>query len=569
METLFIYLLKSSGLLALFFISYHLLLRKETFFNSNRWFLLLGLITSVGLPLLVYTKVVWVTPVASNFDYTTIPLTIVAEQKSIMDYVPLISILLYGFVAMLLAAKLLYDFYNLKKLLKGKASYHQADYRLVDTKENLAPFSFFKTIVYNSELYDAIELENILEHEKVHSDQSHTLDVLISRAFCIIFWFNPFVWLYKKAVLQNLEFIADSEATKKLTDKKAYQITLLKITTQENCDAITNHFYQSLIKKRIVMLNKSQSKKVNSWKYLLVIPALVAFVFMFQIKVVAQEIKKITTNVNEQVIDRTIDKDATDVEIQQLTKLLKEAQDVDLIFSNLKRNAKGEITAIKLTFNDKRGSKGVSEQKGNKPISPVRFVSKKYADGRIEIGFYTEDKKDSASKDNDTVEEIYNTTTTSTETNSSNTSTNNGTTQSQTTSNTTTQLNLEKIDPTNLNGIKTSKTTQTIKIVQSETNGIPTEATYYINGKIATKEEVEKIDPNAIKKTGSNSDNIFTGNKLDKKTQASDDIKDTKRNREQAMQERKQILEDRTRALEVRKKELEDSKKAVEDKENN
>lgn len=205
METIFIYFLKSSGLVTLFFISYHTLLRKETFFNSNRWFLLSGLVTAVVLPLLVYTKVIWIAPVTTNFDYTTIPLTTVVEQNSILDYMPLMALLIYGLVITLLAIKLLYDFYSLKQLLKGKVSRYQADYRLVDTKENLAPFSFFKTIVYNSELYNAIELENILEHEKVHSDQNHTIDVLIARVFCIIFWFNPFVWLYKKAILQNLE----------------------------------------------------------------------------------------------------------------------------------------------------------------------------------------------------------------------------------------------------------------------------------------------------------------------------------------------------------------------------
>jgi len=95
------------------------------------------------------------------------------------------------------------------------------------------------------------------------------------------------VWLYKKAMLQNLEFIADSEALKNISDKKSYQITLLKVTTHENCVAITNPFYQSLIKKRIVMLNKNQSKKVNSWKYALIIPILIGFLFYFQVNVVA------------------------------------------------------------------------------------------------------------------------------------------------------------------------------------------------------------------------------------------------------------------------------------------
>jgi hypothetical protein len=111
--------------------------------------------------------------------------------------------------------KFSFDFYSLQKIVKGKTIKRQADFKFIDLQDNLAPFSFFNTIVYNSSLYSSSELENILEHEKVHSEQNHTVDVLISRLFCILFWFNPFIWLYKKAILQNLEFIADSEATKK------------------------------------------------------------------------------------------------------------------------------------------------------------------------------------------------------------------------------------------------------------------------------------------------------------------------------------------------------------------
>ncbi|NRS90575.1 hypothetical protein HNQ02_003520 [Flavobacterium sp. 7E] len=554
METIFIYLLKSSGLLALFFISYHLLLRKETFFNSNRWFLLSGLITSVVLPLLVYTKVIWVAPVVSNFDYTTIPLTTAAEQKSIMDYMPLISILIYGFVTALLAAKLLYDFYSLKKLLKGKASYHQADYRLVDTKENLAPFSFFKTIVYNSELYDAIELENILEHEKVHSDQSHTLDVLISRAFCIIFWFNPFVWLYKKAVLQNLEFIADSEATKKLTNKKAYQITLLKITTQENCDAITNHFYQSLIKKRIVMLNKNQSRKRNSWKYAVVLPALVAFVLMFQINVIAQEKpQEAKEEPSMGNLDLKMALHVTSLSTEKGLNTQKEYFEKEyglvIAFSGIKTNSNNEITAIKVALTDNKGTEKEQQIKGNKAIAPFDIFAEIKSGVLIDFGFATPNMEELArmmksSKNsglNIKKEEGFYTITDFKKEGKAYLILVNGLAQSTddhikipidneilssnildpieaekkygskgkngvieiTTGTTSAGISSNNTIRTNnqLSGINDeNKTTRTTKIVKRETNGIPTETTYYINGKKVTKEEVDKIDPSLIEK---------------------------------------------------------------------
>ena len=289
METLFIYLIKSSGLIGMFYLAYYFLLRKETFFNSNRWFLLAGLFTSVVLPLVVFTKIVWVEPTPTHFDWSKIPMTTPVENEAFeINWYLLIGIV-YSIGILGFFLKLAFDFYSLSKVLKGKSIQKQADFQFIDVNENLAPFSYFNSIVYNSSLYSEAELESILEHEKVHSAQNHTIDVLITRFFCVVFWFHPLMWLYKKAILQNLEFIADSEASKKLSDKKAYQLTLLKITTQENCVVLTNHFYQSLIKKRIVMLNKNQSNKRNYWKYALVLPLLGAFLFFFQVEIVAQE----------------------------------------------------------------------------------------------------------------------------------------------------------------------------------------------------------------------------------------------------------------------------------------
>lgn len=289
MENVFLYLIKASGLITLFYLAYILLLRKETFFTGNRWFLLLGLFTSAILPLFFITKIIWVEPTTNSFDWSNIPITTVENNPEPEINWSLIAIVIYFLGSIVLFTKLLFDLYSLSKVFKGKVSIPQGKFKLIDVTENIAPFSFFKSIVYNSTLYTPTELENILEHEKVHSSQNHSVDVLLSRLFCIAFWFNPLIWLYKKAMIQNLEFIADNEAAKNSSDKKAYQLTLLKITTQENCVSITNHFYQSLIKKRIIMLNQNQSKKWNSWKYITVFPALVAFVFLFQIEVVAQE----------------------------------------------------------------------------------------------------------------------------------------------------------------------------------------------------------------------------------------------------------------------------------------
>ncbi len=404
MEALFIFILKSSGLLAMFYFAYILLLRKETFFNSSRWFLIAGLITSVVLPFVVYTKVIWVEapptmapdPVivrntvenipTSNHDVIAYepqykPTTVnIIEKESFEINWDLVLALAYGIGFLAFMTKFALDFYSLNSVLKGKKVEQQDDFKFIDVNENIAPFSYFDYIVYNSSLYTAAELENILEHEKVHSDQKHTVDVLISRIFCILFWFNPIVWLYKKAILQNLEFIADSEAAKKISDKKAYQYTLLKITTHETCVAITNHFYQSLIKKRIVMLNKNQSNKRNYWKYSAVIPALGAFILLFQIKTIAQEkkqddvaiIKRDTVKDSDETIKIT--KNTTDKELNELPGKLKANHNLDVEISDVKRNTKEELTAIQIKVKSDSGKKQTIKIDGDQAIKDCELA---------------------------------------------------------------------------------------------------------------------------------------------------------------------------------------------------
>jgi hypothetical protein len=364
------------------------MLRKETFFTSNRWFLLGGILTSIVLPLLVFTKTIWVNPTPNTMDWSNIPFTTAVEDNHTEAYVTVALVGMYCLGIIGLLIKFAFDFYSLNSVFKGKVVDKQADFRFIDTAANVAPFSFYKTIVYNSTLYSTNELENIIEHEKVHGEQHHTTDALISGLFCIFFWFNPIVWLYKKAILQNLEFIADSEASKKIFDKKAYQITLLKITTQKNCIAITNHFYQSLIKKRIVMLNQIQSNKRNSWKYLSVVPMLITFIFLFQIKVIAQEKEnEFTDTADAMKVELHVTSNSTEKELNAEKDFFKKEFDLEMSFSKIKTNKSNEIIAIKVELKDKSGIKKVYQIAKNLPISSFNIFAEKNKSNKLNFGF--------------------------------------------------------------------------------------------------------------------------------------------------------------------------------------
>ncbi len=383
METIAIYFLKSCLLLVLFYGAYMLFLRRETFFRSNRWYLIGGLIASIVLPMITFTRKILVEPrIIEPQQWVMLP-TDAVEMHAVptsIDYYQLIAV---GYItgALIFLLFFIADLLALHRLLKGKEYRDVHGFRFIDTNEKVSPFSYFRYIVFNSAMYSKAELANILEHEKVHSSGFHTLDVLLMRVLCIVFWFNPIIWLYRKCVVQNLEFIADSEASKRIDDIRSYQLTLLKITTHESCVAVTNHFYQSLIKKRIVMLNKNQSRKRNSWKYAVILPALVAFMLLFQVRVIAQEKESDTVAADKKVEVRVlreprsevvVDKRTSDTELKAFAERMKQ-EGVSLKFSKVKRNNTGEITRIKAEFKDKNGKKGTTMVDGDEPIKPLTF----------------------------------------------------------------------------------------------------------------------------------------------------------------------------------------------------
>ncbi len=390
MENLLIYFLKANGLIILFYLMYVLFLRKETFFVSNRWYLISGLALSLILPLITFTKTIWIepTPIPESYDeaipisYNTIEVPV---QENPLDW-SLILTTAYAVISILIVMKITLELASFFNKIRKHQKQKETDFTLIhsDTTEN--PFSFFHYIVINPNRFSKEEFQHILTHESIHVKQKHSIDVLLGKLFCAFFWANPIIWLYRKAMLQNLEFIADSETFQQIENKYEYQRTLLKVVTHQHDLSITNQFYQSLIKKRIVMLHTNQSNKRNVWKYATILPLLVGFMLLFQIETVAQvkENPKKAHAVKVEAIGFSWDKNATDAEMKSDSEQLKK-QGIVYTFSNVKRNKNGEIIAIKIEFNDGKGNKGIKEIKGDEPIQPIYFSAE---EGKI--GFTAE-----------------------------------------------------------------------------------------------------------------------------------------------------------------------------------
>ena len=401
MENATEYLVKVNGLFVLFFAVYYVFLRKETFFQYNRWFLNAGLLASLVLPLVIFKQIVWIEKSAKATNFDILPLTalqkmpIPVSEEVVISYWYLSHIIIYFIGFSILFLKLVQEYYAYRQILKNTTSSFSKGIKTIETNENIGPFSFFKTIVINPALYSDAELHAIISHEMVHIRQYHSIDVLVSKLFAIIFWYNPIVWLYRKAMIQNLEYIADNKAVEKKSNFKQYQYTLLKHTTNMSCVALTNPFYQSLIKKRIVMLNKKPSAQANRLKLAIIIPMLAIFVWQFQTKIVAQEKVSAAQIVAEKPkIEILINKNTTAQFMAEYTERLKREYNIDLKFSKIKRNKKGELTAITVFLDDNKGSKTEHEVESNKAIEKFLIVYD-VKKGKGEIGFYTKKYKDS------------------------------------------------------------------------------------------------------------------------------------------------------------------------------
>jgi hypothetical protein len=146
-------------------------------------------------------------------------------------------------------------------------------YRIVELSGDVAPCSFGNNIFINPEKYDWDTYQQVLEHEKVHCRGRHTWDIVLAELVLIFQWFNPFAWIYRKTLEHNLEFLTDEELLqRRALDPSSYQMSLLRVSAPHLPLGLTTNYNQSLLKKRILMMQAKKSNWHTTWKYLFLLP---------------------------------------------------------------------------------------------------------------------------------------------------------------------------------------------------------------------------------------------------------------------------------------------------------
>ncbi len=300
MGDFFVYILKSSVCLAVFYLFYRLLLSRETFYRFNRIALLSVIVLSVAIP---FIRIITDEPVAIQRPLLNLEsLFQMAEMQTDIEvqtpqsfWLPLLFVVyLAGCVFFFL--RFLYSMIRIWRMIgKGERTVLSQGCKLVVTNEAVSPFSWMGYIVISRKDMDESG-EEILTHELAHIGACHSLDMLVC-SFCVILqWFNPAVWLLKQELRNIHEYEADESVINHGVDAKRYQLLLIKKAVgSQRFTSMANSFNHSKLKKRITMMLKRKSNPWARLKYLYVLPLTAVAVVAFARPEISRELEKISS----------------------------------------------------------------------------------------------------------------------------------------------------------------------------------------------------------------------------------------------------------------------------------
>lgn len=303
MGVFFIYILKSSVCLVLFYLFFRLLLSKETFHRFNRMALLGVLFFSLLIPCIEVTTrhqvevqqaVLSIEQLLLMAELETTPANVGAVQEtSAISWVQIV-LLVYLAGILFLACRNIYSLICLFRLIhSGKHEKLEKGVTLVVHNQEIAPFSWMKYIVISRKDLEENGRE-ILIHEMAHIHHRHSVDLLVAD-ICIFFqWFNPGAWLLKQE-LQNIhEYEADETVINEGVNAKEYQLLLIKKAVGTRLYSMANSFNHSKLKKRITMMLKEKSNPWARLKYLYVLPLAAIAVTAFARPEISEKVEEIS-----------------------------------------------------------------------------------------------------------------------------------------------------------------------------------------------------------------------------------------------------------------------------------
>jgi beta-lactamase regulating signal transducer with metallopeptidase domain len=284
MNNLINYLLEGSFALGFGWAFYKILFERLTFFQGNRAVLVGIVIFSLLLPLISFDYNITNNPSVNTFNNPMQWIevkVITTNQASEGIAFSWHAVLMLGYFmgVVFTLARLILGVVKTIVLIRNSYKVQYAGRTLV-INPKLVPSSFFKHILLPSFDPENSEHQQIILHESVHVDQSHSIDLMLIQLAKVVFWFHPLIYMLEKSLRETHEFQADEIVTQSYSPI-AYSRLLLKQISADCGLQFMNNINQFQIKKRIIMMNKSKSNNLLKAKFLLTVPLLVLMIGLF------------------------------------------------------------------------------------------------------------------------------------------------------------------------------------------------------------------------------------------------------------------------------------------------
>ena len=291
------YLLKLNLALIVLFGFYKLMFSGDTFFALRRATLIGMYLVTMLVPGLNCSywmnKSVGMVSMANEYAAIVLPAVTITPGGGGAIGWETTAMTIYTMVACLLLLRFFWQLVSIVRLRNKCRTTDINGTKVYLLESDEGPFSFFNWIFINPTKHNRQETNEIMTHELAHCRQLHSVDILFTELFAIVFWANPFVWLLKREVRLNLEYLADNNVLAGGTDSKKYQYHLLGLAYRKNVATISNNFNVLPLKKRIKMMNKKRTKRIAKVKYALYIPLAAALLVVSNIETVARDIANV------------------------------------------------------------------------------------------------------------------------------------------------------------------------------------------------------------------------------------------------------------------------------------
>ena len=391
MGVFFIYILKSSVCLVLFYLFFRLLLSKETFHRFNRMALLGVLFFSLLIPCIEVTTrhqvevqqaVLSIEQLLLMAELEATPANVGAVQETPTISWVQIVLLVYLAGILFLVCRNIYSLICLFRLVhSGKHEKLEKGVTLVVHNQEIAPFSWMKYIVISRKDLEENGRE-ILIHEMAHIHHRHLVDLLVAD-ICIFFqWFNPGAWLLKQE-LQNIhEYEADETVINEGVNAKEYQLLLIKKAVGTRLYSMANSFNHSKLKIRITMMLKEKSNPWARLKYLYVLPLAAIAVTAFarpEISEKMEEISAVKVNDLAEIVQEKV--------LQDTVKVSKDEKKDALVVTGVKSKEEEEIVIFEVVEQMPEYPGGMSALQKYLSEKIAGSPMKGKAGGRVMVGF--------------------------------------------------------------------------------------------------------------------------------------------------------------------------------------